>query len=212
MVHINMASIQKKVDSYAKSKEGKKRIDDRIEEIRHGSDGRTASGDYVTTVVDMRNATRFMKAEVIHSAQTAGLPDSVMDHIDVDPMGMSDPIKVHGRAYYTSLTFADGARYKLFRPSLEIVKNGAPTGKRTGDGVDNIVALFNNGYDASKQVFGLWAGHEDLGIVGSRVSRRGLQFLQDAVRNFNRKYGHRYGVTATLDDIYESGYSIGGEE
>lgn len=212
MAYVNMAAIQKKVASYAKSKEGKKRIDERIEEIRHSGDGRTASGDYVTTINDMRAATRLMKAEVIHSAQIAGLPDSVMDHIDVDPMGMSEPVDLGRNRYYTSITFADGARYKLFRPSLEIVKNGSPTGKKTGEGVDNIVALFNNGYDADKQVFGLWAGHEDLGIVGSRMSRKGLLFMQDAVRNFNRKYGGAYNVTATLDDIYESGYSIGGEE
>jgi len=211
MAQINMESIKKKVNDYAKSADGKKRIEDKVEEIRLSSDGRTASGDYITTIMDMRSATRLMKSELIHSAQTAGLPDSVMDHVDVDPMGMSEPVKVRNGHYYTSLTFADGERYKLYRPSLEIVKNGSPTGKRTGDGIDNIVALFNNGYNADKQVLGLWAGHEDLGIVGSRVSRKGLLFMQDAVRNFNRKFGHIYRVTATLDDEYESGYSIGEE-
>lgn len=212
MAQINMASIKNKVEQYAKSAEGKKRIEDKVEEVRLGSDGRTASGYYITTLEDMRNATRLMKAELIHSAQAAGLPDSVMDRIDVDPMGMSDPIKVHNGHYYTNLTLSDGARYKLYRPSLAIVKNGSPTGDRTGDGIDNIVALFNNGYYAEKQVFGLWSGHEDLGIIGSRMGRRGLQFMQNAVITFNRKYGPRYSVTATLDDEYESGYSIGGEE
>lgn len=212
MPYINIASIEKQVSDYAKSKEGRKKINDRIEELRHSGDGRTASGDRVTTIRDMQSVTRLMKEEVIHSAQAASLPDSVMDHIDVDPMGMSDPVKVHGNRYYTSLTFADGARYKLFRPSLEIVRGGDPMGRRTGDGIDNIVALFNNGYDAGKRVFGLWAGHEDLGVIGSRVSRKGLQFMQEAVRNFNRKYGAAYNVTATLDDVYESGFSIGGDE
>lgn len=206
-----MASIQKKVDSYAKSKEGKKRIDDRIEELLHSGDGRTASGGHVTTISDMSTAARIMEEEFRTEAQTANLPDSVMYHINAGHVNKSDPKKAGNRYYTVDLTMEEGHRYRLFRPSLEIA-SGADKGQRTGDGIDNIVALFNNGYAADGRVFGYWKFHEDLGVIGSRTSRKGLQFMQDAVRNFNRKYGAVYNVTATLDDVYESGFSIGGDE
>lgn len=206
-----MASIQKKVSQYAKSPEGKKRMAERIDELRNSPDGKTDGGGHVTTILEMKEAGRLMAEELRTEAQVAGVPDSVMYHMNAGHVFISEPRKVGDKYYIVDITMEDGHRYRLFRPSLEIA-SGADKGQRTGDGIDNIVALFNNGYEASGRVFGYWKFHEDLGVIGSRTSRKGLNFMQDAVRNFNRKYGDRYNVTATLDPIYESGYSIGGEE
>ena len=58
-----------------------------------------------------------------------------------------------------------------FRPSLAPDRYG---------GVNDMAALFNNGYSASKKVFGMWHGH----FTGSRQSFAGAHFVQDGVKTF----------------------------
>lgn len=69
------------------------------------------------------------------------------------------------------------------------------------EGIDNIIALFNNGYDARSYVYGHWA------TAGKRVrsvtSRPALQFMQEAISNFNNTYGSQYSCRARLGDQYK---------
>lgn len=59
------------------------------------------------------------------------------------------------------------------------------------DGVDNIVALLNNGYDTGgKHVYGMWHGKP----YRSLTYRNGAHFIQEAVDEFNRLYASEYGV------------------
>lgn len=77
----------------------------------------------------------------------------------------------------------------LFRPSLYPAGYG---------GVNNIVALFNNGYTASHHVYGSWHGNR----VRSRLSRPGLHFMQAAVADFNGGHGAANNIVARLSDEY----------
>lgn len=78
----------------------------------------------------------------------------------------------------------------MYRPSLNPAKYG---------GVDNIVALFNNGYKASDYVYGNWHGNR----VRSTISRPGLNFMQEAVSDFNGGYGAANDIVAKLSGEYE---------
>lgn len=101
----------------------------------------------------------------------------------------------------------------LRRESLDDGINGY-----TGEGIDNIVALFNNGYHASDYVYGWWDGHQatastlfrsgsdikaNYAWVRSQKDREGLHFIQQAVDDFNGNYGAEYHVTATAGDVYQ---------
>ena len=77
------------------------------------------------------------------------------------------------------------------------------------------MALLNNGYHAKDYVYGDWDGHSPTGeskfdgrsidtsaYIRSRKDREGLQFIQQAVRDFNGNYGADYNVTAIASDQY----------
>lgn len=72
------------------------------------------------------------------------------------------------------------------------------------DGVENIAALLNSGYNAHHAVRGVWAGHGEDPIY-SRPHRSGAHFIDNAIRNFNTKYSTEYGVKVNTDPIYGIG-------
>ena len=67
--------------------------------------------------------------------------------------------------------------------------------------IDNIISLFNNGYQAKNTVYGYWA------TAGKRVtsisSRPSLAFMQDAINNFNMIYANQYSCHAELGKQYK---------
>lgn len=99
-----------------------------------------------------------------------------------------------GNAFTIDINFEGN----LYRSSLAPDKYG---------GVDNIVALLNNGYDAGKYVYGIWKGHEGLyteETIRSLPNRAGAHFIQEAVEEFNSTYGAEYGVMKIIiSDKYE---------
>lgn len=84
-------------------------------------------------------------------------------------------------------------------------------------GLENIVALFNNGYHAKNYVYGWWEGHSPTGTalersssddgdfawVRSRKEREPLNFIQDTVAEFNARYGTKYGATVEVGSDYK---------
>lgn len=58
------------------------------------------------------------------------------------------------------------------------------------DDVQNIAALLNSGYNASKQVFGMWHGHKQ----ASLKTRAGAHFIDNAIKTFMSTYATEYGV------------------
>lgn len=66
-------------------------------------------------------------------------------------------------------------------------------------GINNIVALLNNGYAASGPVFGQWHGTD----IKSKVVRPGTHFVQNAVSAFIGQYGGKYSIlSATVSGEY----------
>ena len=77
----------------------------------------------------------------------------------------------------------------------------------TGEGIENIVALFNNGARANDYVYGYWNGHkpsgeglsrsltgeEDYAWVRSVKEREPLYFMQEAADEFNAMFKDKYG-------------------
>ena len=67
-------------------------------------------------------------------------------------------------------------------------------------GVDNIVALFNNGYSARNTVYGLWHGSK----IKSLQSRDGLRFIQAAKQSFEgAQIGNARVLSIEIDGEYE---------
>lgn len=136
------------------------------------------------------------------TAAEYGLPESVMEHIN--GLESAGQIRKTPDGYEIALYFEGD----LHRDSLD--------NDLGYEGVDNIVALFNNGYHARNYVYGWWEGHKatgdgvlrsgvgtDFAWVRSKKEREPLHFIQQAVHDFNANYGADYGVTAVAGTAYE---------
>ena len=117
------------------------------------------------------------------------LPFSVMKHFksltsepfEFDPTLMS---------FSTVVYFEDKRTGAMRRESL-LVEGGEAYDLRTGDGIDDIVYLFNDGYSARSRVWGLWHGEH----TGSCVWRPPLHFIDKTVQWFNEVF-RAYGISA----------------
>lgn len=170
------------VQDYAKSPAGKKKTQDKIKEYRSNGVSQTCAGSMIWTEKLMREAADHLMEILKRRAYECELPESVMRHFD--SLRMTDLVyDVAKGRYSTTVYFADERTGDTFRPSL----------KGNGEGVDNIIALFDTGYLASRYVYGYWSSHEVW--TRSKLSRVGLRFIEDAITEFNSIYG-RYNVTA----------------
>lgn len=191
MAEINVLSISSKLKDYANSTVGKNEMKDTLRAYRDTGVGKTNAGSSVPTVNDMHaialDLIRQLKI-MARQLETGGVfPQSVADHFDSLSV-LSIEERPDG-SYVAYIAFDDD----LSRDSLLCVgSNQSGSGydawvDRTGSGVDNIVALFDNGYSA-KQVFGFW---ENAGIfTPSRASRPHLGFMQAELDDFKIKYGN----------------------
>lgn len=189
---INIGQIIQKVKSYAKSTEGKQRIDEYIGQCV--SDGRvkTAGGSQIITIDVMKRAADTMIRKMREVAYSKKLPESVMGHFN--SLTATDPILYdNGKKYRIDISFEDN----LSRLSFQIA-HGKKKGQYTGDGIDNIVSLFDTGMDADRMAYGLWVGYEMLGPVAGLTHRDELRFMSEAVSEFNLEYGDLYNVYAYI--------------
>ena len=196
---ISLGSIESKVEAWSKSKEGQRRINEVISGYRKAGKSRTAAGGIVFGDEDMiQLASEFidiLKAE----AGSSGLKDSVLKHFDsliADPPVQSGTGRDGEDMFCVNIRFADD----LKRDSLD------NDGYHDYPGVNNIVALFNNGVDAAATTYGLWKKHAPTGaaIIRSTADsawaktepvRPPLQFIQRAVDIFQKKYSNVVGFT-----------------
>lgn len=193
MAGVNIDSIMKKVNAFAESDVGKERMKKRINDIRKGGGTKTEGGGRITSFKEMHAAAREMERTAKETAAAHKLPQSVQDHFDT--LYHEPPVQVGEGMYRMDLYFHSD----LGRPSL-LINDGPRKGQHTGEGINNIVSLFDTGYIAHNQVFGIWEGHEMFGPISSRVFRNSIGFMKEAVTDFNRRFGNRYGVTAMLSD------------
>lgn len=202
-ININLGSIMQKVSAYSSTTDGKARMQACIEDYRKRGVTQTGGGSRIISEDDMRMAAYKLIDVMRMTAQSHDLPASVMEHFD--SLEASSVIDLR-----------DGTRviYIYFRDDLNresLYSDGYD------DGVKNIVALLNNGYQANDYVYGYWDGHKPTGesrfdgrsidtdaYIRSRKDREGLQFIQQAIMDFNGNYGSEYNVTAYASDEYEA--------
>jgi len=201
-VNINIDSIMSKVSAYAQSSAGKEKMNKRIQQYVSSGVKQTAAGDKILTEDKMWEAvSKFLYVMRVTAAEY-GLPESVMEHIN--GLESAGQIRKTPDGYEIALYFEGD----LHRDSLD--------NDLGYEGVDNIVALFNNGYHARNYVYGWWDGHKatgdgvlrsgvgtDFAWVRSKKEREPLHFIQQAVHDFNANYGADYGVTAVAGTAYE---------
>lgn len=201
MANINIDSIMRKVNAYGRSVNGKLRMKERIEKYAADGVNKTAAGDKVITETEMYKAAARLISVLQSNARSYDLPASVMRHFD--SLHSSDIYKLPDGTSVIYIYFGGD----LHRDSLY---------SEGYDGVDNIVALLNNGYHAKNYVYGWWERHSPSGDNGyrsggfdqtdawirSRKDRTGLGFIQQAVQDFNGNYGADYNVTAIASDDY----------
>lgn len=206
-MNINMSSIMGKVKAFSESPEGKRRIEACIEKYKKEGMRVTAAGSRVITEDEMVNASRKMVQLVQEAGRAAELPESVMNHL----YGLKiSPVTHRKDGSSVIYIYFSG---DLHRESLEDGEGGY-----TGDGINNIVALFNNGAHASNFVYGWWNGHDPTGAslartggdlkpgyawVRSKKDREALHFIQNAVANFNDNWGGIYNATAIAGEDYQ---------
>lgn len=193
MAQINMASIMSKVRAYVKTNECKKRSQEYIAQCRQDGRITTESGETIITEEIMCRAAETMIATLRQIAQEHQLPASVQEHFNSLEYSQPRVVGNQGEAYQVDIWFSDD----LSRMSL-LIPTGKRAGQRTGDGIQNIVSLFDTGYSASHSVFGTWGGHEEDGVIRSRSQLDGKHFMSQAVDSFNRAWSEIYGVRAMI--------------
>lgn len=205
---LNMASIMTKVNAFAKSTDGMAKQQNVINTAARQNGGKLPSGKNVIDDKRLQNAASRFVNMLCTTAGSYGVPESVLKHMEDAYRGP--------RKFYKSGKCAVPIYFSgdMHRPAVE---TNDP--KYQNDrGADNIVHSFNNGYHAKNYSYGFWYDHEykpigkhwnnfrpwDAAVyIRTRKDREGLYFIQKAIDIFNRKYGAKYNVTASIqNDIY----------
>lgn len=191
---ISIDSIMNKVDTYVKSEEGQQRCREVIAQMRKDGKTHTEAGSRILTEGDMIRLAEEMIRILKRNASNL-VPRSVFDHFN--SLDYEQPVisGKQGEYYSVLISFTDD----LSRPSLRI-KGGVRNGQRTGPGIENIVSLFDTGYDAEKTVFGIWEhNNKDIFVNKSTAHRDALGFMNDSIDEFNMLYANEYNVIAIID-------------
>lgn len=185
-------SVTSKLNQWAKSAKGQIKMSDCIAQYCANGTEVSASGAKLMPEKRIEEAVTKFLIVLRQTAASYDLPESVMKHIE-----SMDMTRIHqtAKGYEVPLWFGGD----LHRDSLE--------NDLGYEGVDNIVAVFNNGYHARNYVYGWWNHHrpsgealarsngfEDFAWVRSRKDREALRFIQQAIMDFNGNYGTEYNV------------------
>ena len=198
MATFNWASIEAKAQK-AIDKSGT--VDKYMMDAKMKGGVKTASGQRVIGVSDMQEAANAMIKIVAQN--TSGLPSSVAsDGASLTINGGISP-SLHGETKVGLSFAADLSRPGLHRlDSFDVY----PGSSHKGEGyqpIYNIIALFNNGWNASNYVYGEWTS---VGAwVRSKKSGPALQFMQKSRDTFNSSIGGKYNCKARLSPMYTGG-------
>jgi hypothetical protein len=200
-----MASIMKKVNGFAASPAGQAKIQHYMEGQLANGKRTTASGAKIISQDRMMAAADEFIRIMGKTWMSYSLPTSVEKHISEMTVG-SARMTVSGMEL--PLFFVGDLHRDSLLAATDYESYSGEWGAYTGDGIDNIVALFNNGYHASAHVYGWWESHADGAFtksrwIRSRKDREALHFIQQAADDFNANYGSKYNVTVSIADIYE---------
>lgn len=185
---LSTADIMGKLNEFANSSEGKKVMADKIRSYKNGSDphvtatGRTYGGGKIMTDRQMIFAAKKLIEIVRSTAASSGLPNSVMEHIE--SLDYTMPFELPDGSKGIQIYISDNPKRESLYPQKYA-------------GVDNIVAIFNNGYTAGDFVYGKWHGNS----VRSLDKRQGSFFMQKAVDQFLAAYSE-FDVSVDLSTEY----------
>lgn len=171
----------------------RQKIEEKIDQILLGKIVVSGTGKVKYTVEDA--AAKFIQVlsrEIDNhvGSNYAGGEFSALAREVMEGIGYNPPHKV-GDNYEVDIYFAN----ELHRESL--------SPKDYPEGIDNIIALLNSGYDASGSVSGVWTDHngnrsvDEYGNVISIKSlphREGAHFIEQAIRDFMGNYAADYHV------------------
>lgn len=185
MPDIDISSIMGKVTAWSKSDAGKKRMDAVVHEYRKSGVNRTGGGTDIITVRQMEAMTQNFIDMLTQCASMCMLPASVMEHFE-SLTHTKLTYRKKEQTYSTRVFFEDAKHGDMKRKSLKKINQPG----RTGEGVRDIVGLFNTGYPtdgrmAIHPVHGIWERH---GETFSRDYRPPLHFIENAINDFNVRY------------------------
>jgi hypothetical protein len=199
---ININSIMSRVDEYAQSDVGRKRMNDYIQKKFSAGENKTDSGTEIIPEERIYLAAAKFIQVLQSTVASYDLPESVMQHISSMESG-------------SILVSKDGCELPLYLGG-DMHRDSLENDYHEYGGIENIVALFNNGYHASNYVYGWWNNHTPSGgaigkslyndgfaWVKSKKDREALHFMQQAVDDFNGNYGSEYDVYVSLNSIYQ---------
>lgn len=199
MGNVNLGSISGKIKKYCDTTPGKAKVKSQLTDRRGVNlvkyDGRMIPANEFAYMI----AEDFYDELVDLGWEALPLPSqqSVRDNIaNTTVTETPSCIGEYGDMYFWSVGLTIGGTDKkfLYRNSFRRSPEGTA---RTGDGVDNIVALFNNGVNASARVYGYWDGHGE-GKYASAQTRPSLEFIQEAARNVVNRY-KRLGYIISIE-------------
>lgn len=191
--NINIDSIMSKVKAWAKSEQGRERIKECVGKYVEYDVRNTKAGSKIVTEKMMKEAADKFMEILLDTAAAYDLPASVIQNISdsrrTGPEDCGD-----GKMAVSFVFGADDE--SLHRESIVPDEY---------DGVNNIIAILNNGYEAHDFVYGDWHSLStgETKHIQSLEKRKGIYFIQEAVRTFNFNYGKQYNVTATYSSEYE---------
>lgn len=191
---INIDSIMNRLSRYTKTKEGKEIMSEYIESNIVSGKSFAIESQPIIDTARMKSLADTLINDIIMKADAAGLPEGVMRVLKQLSQKELTKVGVRSSTWSIEIGFPDGN--SLYRPSLFDERRH----KHTGKGINNIVSLFDTGYsiETKGHVYGLWKGHEKLGIVRNRKHRPSIGFMSAAVTEFNTVYGTMYNCKATI--------------
>lgn len=207
MAITNTQSIFSKCKEWSESKKGKERMKQVISQMQKDGQRVTAAGSEVLTKSRMSELADELISILRNTAASYDLPPSVLDHFESLTYVVQD---LGDGEYEFDIYFADD----LSRESLY-------TDENQGSGINNIIALFNNGYVASAPKYGWWENHKPTGeslirsgvngkdaYIRSLQGRQSLNFMQRAIQDFVSKYQGKYPLSVGLNTMeYDGNYA-----
>ena len=196
-IKINWASIVGKYEGYIDSEDGQKRIQSTTSSGKGGS----VNTDYMINAAN--KLIEYIQNE-FYSFYTINSAESVREIIDEGLVITMAPTKIgvdNGVSkYQIDVGFLNENALKR-----ESLRKSMFDKKRTGDGIDNIISLYDTG-GGNKQVYGYWETREDYNMnIGDPpyiatpvpVFTR-TAFMLSAVNKFNQELGEVYNCVATI--------------
>ena len=203
---INIDSIMKKTKKFSKTKQGVEKVKTLREKAfdQNKTFGkRKVAGEGIICKEDYITASKKYLDLLINFARTdprvsEGLRGIIEDVAFLNNT-VSQPQKAGKGLYKVGIEFNKAS---LRRNSLLAEKRGGSY--YTGEGIENILALFNNGMDihAKTVPIGLWESHGI--VVRATTHRDALKFMQSTTQEFLDLYRRKYEVKSLdIDEIYK---------